>query len=132
MTREDEVQYLEGIGFDMMTNGDAIAYLGWDNDDPDGIMVGTMDRDDAVNATIGEEYDDDGRPTGGWIGRIEYDPSICGAGSYSITGRGDSAEAAVADIEDSLLRAMSMNTEGKYVTNETFNAAGSESGFEFV
>lgn len=132
MTREEEMRYLEGVGFDMMTNGDATACLGWDNDDPDDIMVGTMDRGDAVHASIGEEYDDDGRPTGGWSGRIEYDPSGNGAGSYSIAGYGDSAEAAVADIESSLLKAMSMNVNGKYVTNETLNASRSESGFEFV
>lgn len=51
---------------------------------------------------------------------------------YSIAGCGDSAEAAVTDIEDSLPRAMSLNADGKYVTNETLNAVGSESGFEFI
>ena len=116
----------------MMTNGEATTWLGWDNDDPDDIIVGTMDRDDAMHASIGEDYDDKGKPTGGWSGIIEYEPSDEDAGSYSIVGHGDTAEAAVADIESSLLKAMSMNVNGKYVTNETLNASRSESGFEFV
>ena len=96
------------------------------------VLVLCLDRGDAVYATVGEEYDDDGRPTGGLSGMIEYEPSERGTGSYSIAGRGDSAEAAVTDIEDSLLRAMSLNADGRYVTSEILNAAGSESGFEFV
>lgn len=131
MTREEEVRYLEGVGFDMMTNGDAIANLGWDNDDPDDIMVGIMDRDDAVNASIGEDYDDKGKPTGGWSGMIEYEPSDENAGSYSIVGHGDTAEAAIADMEGALARAIMLNTDGKYVTNETRGAARSDSGLAF-
>lgn len=132
MTRDEAVGYLEGIGFDMASNGDAIGRWGWDNDDPDGIMVGALDRGDAVHATIGEEYDGDGRPTGGWSGVIEYAPSGGGSGSYSIAGRGDTADDAVSDMEATLLRAMSMNTGGDYVTNETMGARESDSGLEFV
>lgn len=118
-------------GFDIMTNGEATTRLGWDNDDPDDIIVGTMDRDDAMHASIGEDYDDKGKPTGGWSGMIEYEPSDEDAGSYSIVGHGDTAEAAIADMEGTLARAIMLNTDGKYVTNETRGTARSDSGLAF-
>lgn len=131
-SREDGVSYLEGIGFDMMSNGEAMARLGWDNDDPDDIAVGTLDRGDGLHATIGEEYDSDGKPTGCWSGAIEYEPSGSGNGSYAISGRGGSSEEAIADMEGALIRAISINGDGKHVTNETFNASRSETGFEVI
>lgn len=88
-----------------------------------------VDRE--ARAAIGEDYDDKGKPTGGWSGMIEYEPSDEDAGSYSIVGHGDTAEAAIADMEGTLARAIMLNTDGKYVTNETRGTARSDSGLAF-
>lgn len=103
-----DVSFLESMGFSRTTNGRAQDPRVWncDNDDPDDIEVGWLyARDGAVDATIGQSYDYDGQPDGGWIGRIVYDGED---GEYvEATGSGSNAEEAIADMEESLLGQLS-------------------------